>query len=151
MSLGLGLLVMCLAGAAGGAINAIVSANGFFLPQHTTKGGAPIWRPGFLGTLAVGGFAAGVNWGLYGPFTNYFVLGSGQSDTEVGLTLASVATAALVGFTGARWLTNEVDKKLLRAAASQATASAADPATAAVVATASPAAVLDAVSLLPKG
>ncbi|MDQ1262924.1 MAG: hypothetical protein QG575_2105, partial [Euryarchaeota archaeon] len=38
-------------------------------------------------------------------------------------SIASIAGAVLVGIGGARWLTNEVDKKLLRTAASTAAAS----------------------------
>lgn len=150
MSLFGGLLVMCIAGAIGGVVNAIVTDNGFILPRpNQTSGGARIWQPGFIGTVLVGAFAAGVNWGLYGPFTNDFIFGKDSSAATspseavtFGITLASVVTAALVGFAGARWLTNEVDKKLLRAAAGEAAGASADPAGAAALATATPASAL---------
>lgn len=143
MSLANGLLVMGVAGAIGGAVNAFVSSNGFLLPRRTSEGGARIWQPGFIGTFAVGAFAAAVNWGLYGPFTNYFVFGSGQSQTKVGLTLASVVTAALVGFAGGRWLTNEVDKKLWRAAATEISTKPSDASAPGQLATATPAGALE--------
>jgi hypothetical protein len=50
---------------------------------------------------------------------------------------------------GVRWLTNEVDKTLLTAAASRATASQADPVAARKIASASPAQVLNIVKNLP--
>jgi hypothetical protein len=50
--------------------------------------------------------------------------------------------AILVGVTGARWLTNEVDKKLLKAAASQAAGSTPSPAASRQTAMASPASAL---------
>jgi hypothetical protein len=141
---------MCVAGAIGGLINAIVTDNGFILPRpNKTSGGAQIWQPGFIGTILVGAFAAGVNWGLYGPFTNNFIFGKDATTTPsseavtFGFTLASVVTAALVGFAGARWLTNEVDKKLLRAAAGEAAGANADPSGAAALATATPASALE--------
>jgi hypothetical protein len=40
----------------------------------------------------------------------------------IGISLSSLAGAILVGVGGAKWLTNEVDKKLLRAAATEAAA-----------------------------
>lgn len=46
--------------------------------------------------------------------------------------------AVLVGIGGARWLTNEVDKSLLKAAATKAMAAEADPAIARQMALASP-------------
>lgn len=52
MSLAGGLLVMCLADLVGGAINALVTDNGFILPKPSkTTGGASIWQPEFLGTM----------------------------------------------------------------------------------------------------
>jgi hypothetical protein len=148
---------MCLAGLVGGAVNALVSDNGFILPKpSTTTGGANIWQPGFVGTMLVGAFAAGVNWGLYGPFTDSLLFGHDASatpssgDVHFGLTLASVVTAALVGFAGARWLTNEVDKKLLQAAAGEAAGANANPSAVPAIATATPAGALAAARALQR-
>jgi hypothetical protein len=72
--------------------------------------------------IFIGGIAAVVSWGLYGPFAETFIIG-GAIDPDagsIGLSLSSVIGGLLVGIGGARWLTNEVDKKLLRAAASMA-------------------------------
>jgi len=55
-------LLICLAGAAGGAVNAIISANGFVRP----KLGRSIMCPGFLANLLVGAFAAFASWASTG-------------------------------------------------------------------------------------
>ncbi|MGD2038161.1 MAG: hypothetical protein PVH28_09775 [Desulfobacterales bacterium] len=109
-------------GAVGGVVNALLSDNGFILPKKQAQNSTRIIRPGFLVNIFIGGIAALVSWGLYGPFAEVFIIG-GTIDPIVGstgLSLSSVIGALLVGVGGARWLTNEVDKKLLRAAASKA-------------------------------
>ena len=114
-------------GAVGGIVNALMTDNGFFMPRKEAQGNGSIIRPGFLVNIFVGGVAALVSWGLYGPFAAVFIIG-GTNDPGIeatGLSLSSVVGALLVGIGGARWLTNEVDKKLLRAAASKAAS--ADP------------------------
>lgn len=143
MKLGWALLWVSLAGGFGGLVNAMTSSNGFLLPRKTTQGGAPIWQAGAISTIVVGAFAAAVNWGLYGPFTDSVF---GEDAPKIALNLASVATAALIGYAGARWLTNEVDKKLLQAAAGQAAAAGADASAATQIATATPAGALDVAS-----
>ena len=50
-----------------------------------------------------------------------------QTVVSGGLTLSSLVGAVLVGTGGARWLTNEADKNLLRNAASKAAASLPSP------------------------
>jgi hypothetical protein len=109
-------------GAVGGVVNALLTDNGFILPKKEQQDNTKIIRPGFLVNIFIGGIAALVSWGLYGPFAAVFIIG-GTNDPAVGstgLSLSSVVGGLLVGVGGARWLTNEVDKKLLRAAASKA-------------------------------
>jgi hypothetical protein len=109
-------------GAVGGVVNALLSDNGFILPRKEEQNNTRIIRPGFLVNIFIGGIAALVSWGLYGPFAGVFIIG-GNIDPNAGITglsLSSVIGGLLVGVSGARWLTNEVDKKLLRAAASKA-------------------------------
>jgi hypothetical protein len=109
-------------GAVGGIVNALLSDNGFILPRKEEQNNTRIIRPGFLVNTFIGGIAALVSWGLYGPFSEVFIIGGtiGPSVGSTGLSLSSVIGGLLVGVGGARWLTNEVDKKLLRAAASRA-------------------------------
>jgi hypothetical protein len=109
-------------GAVGGVVNALLTDNGFILPKKEQQDNTKIIRPGFLVNIFIGGIAALVSWGLYGPFAAVFIIG-GANDPNLGntgLSLSSVVGGLLVGVGGARWLTNEVDKKLLRAAASKA-------------------------------
>jgi hypothetical protein len=121
------LLYVVLSGAVGGLINALMTDNGFLLPRkEKVDTGASIFRPGYLGNLLIGAVGAAISWGLYGPLANYVIAGTAEAlatntnlDT-IGLSLSSMVGAALVGIGGARWLTNEVDKSLLRAAASKA-------------------------------
>jgi hypothetical protein len=130
------------AGAVGGVVNALLTDNGFILPSSEPTDSTTILRPGILGNVLVGAIAATVSWGLYGPFANAVVAPSSQTPMST-LTLAALVGAILVGISGARWLTNEVDKKLLKATASAAAASAkAEPEAAVKIMTSSPAQAL---------
>jgi hypothetical protein len=126
-SIWLMLAYVFLAGAAGGVVNALLTDNGFLLPKsEQTSGGATLLRPGYLGNILIGGVASIVSWGLYGPLSAFYIAGTAEalkandSPERVGLSLASLVGAVLVGVGGARWLSSEVDKNLLRAAATQA-------------------------------
>jgi hypothetical protein len=144
MTLLLILVVVFVAGALGGIINALMSDNGFVLPRSADTTDGRIVRPGFIGNILIGGVAAVVSWGLYGPFAAYPLIGGTvpAGAEAVMLSLSAFVGAVLVGVGGARWLTNEVDKTMLRAAASQAAAGAADNDKAAKIMTASPAQAL---------
>lgn len=141
------LAIIAGAGAIGGLINALISDNGFLLPKREQADtNTTIIRPGWLGNVFVGAVAATISWGLYGSLAGKIIAGSGAGSGpagEQGITLSALVGAMLVGVGGARWLTNEVDKKLLRAAASVAAGS--DPAkkAASEIALASPANALN--------
>ncbi len=108
-------------------------------------GDTKIIRPGFLVNIFIGGIGALVTWGLYGPFAQVFIIG-GTNDPNIGttgLSLTSVVGGLLVGVGGARWLTNEVDKKLLRAAASKAASGQSNDQKAIRISAASPAEALN--------
>jgi hypothetical protein len=152
MSLWVMLLIICASGFVGGVVNALISDNGFLLARsQEVAPGQTIVRPGFLGTAFIGAIAAGVSWGLYGPFGGY-VFGSVPTDATSqppGLTLASLAGAVLVGIAGGRWLTNEVDKSLLRAAAAVAAGKQASAGQAVHIAMASPTSALQLAKAMP--
>ncbi len=140
-----------LAGAIGGVLNALMSDNGFVLPRSSETEDGKILRPGYLGNIFIGAIAAVISWGLYGPFADYPMLNGGKPPSDkLELTLAAFVGAILVGVGGARWLTNEVDKTLLRAAASQAAAGGANVDIAAKLSMASPARALELTSK-PRG
>src|SRR5262245_43605740 len=132
------------AGLLGGAVNALLSDNGFLLPKKEDNGGSTILRPGFLGNMLVGGVAAVISWGLYGPAADIPLILFGKTTTTPsgGLTVAGLVGAILVGVAGARWLTNEIDKKLLRGAAMHAAGANKDDALAMKLALAPPAEAL---------
>ncbi len=116
--------IIMLSGAIGGIVNALVSDNGFIKPSEENAGEVTIIRPGFAGNILLGAVAAFISWGLYGAFANTVLFGTtGLGADEVSVSISSIAGALLVGIGGARWLTNEVDKKLLRTAAATAAAS----------------------------
>lgn len=142
------LLIVFMAGLVGGTMNALISDNGFVLPKNTDG----ILRPGWLGNALIGGVAASISWGLYGPLAgvSIFAATGGASTPQGDLTLAAIGGAILVGIAGARWLTNEVDKTLLRAAGVEATKKQSSDSLVAAFAAGSPAAALQAAQSTPE-
>jgi hypothetical protein len=103
--------LICLAGAVGGAVNALISANGFVFPTVRRS----IWCPGFLANLLVGAFAAFASWAFYGSGAGVELAAkTAQERGVISLKFSALAGAFLVGVAGAKWITNEVDKKLLK-------------------------------------
>lgn len=139
-------------GALGGIINALISDNGFILWKMDRVNGTRIWRPGFIGNVAIGAAAAFVSWGLYGRWAGSPAVGTPAGSTSQPSwyeTLSALTGAFLVGVAGARVLTAEIDKKFLQLAAAQATAAASAPDQVATMATAAPAEVARAAADLP--
>jgi hypothetical protein len=111
------LMVVTGAGAAGGILNALVSGAGFILPHLAVVAGSNVLAPGFIGNVLAGAVAALLSFGLYGPFSTMSILGASQSPPSGSvvspqLTLAALAGAVLVGFSGGRWITAESDRQL---------------------------------------
>lgn len=107
------------AGALGGLVNALMADKIKLMPGSESVGDTHYYYPGLVGNLAVSGVAAVVSWGLYGPFASANIIGPATNQT-LSVTYAAFVGAILVGMAGARWLTNEVDKTMLRTAASLA-------------------------------
>ena len=112
-------VVIVIAGALGGVVNALMSDSGFILPGRYDEGGNKIWKPGALGNMLLGASAAFISWGLYGPFTT-FILMPPDLETEANLTLSTLVGAFLVGIGGSRIITSEVEKNVLSKTAVQA-------------------------------
>jgi hypothetical protein len=139
------IVTIAVAGAIGGIGNALISDNGFLFPKTDQVGGGGILRPGFLGNIAIGAMAAVISWALYGS------TGTKTLTDTVSPTVAALGGAMLIGVGGARWLTNEVDKSLLRTAAMNAAASPTPSLkVAAELASATPAAAAKLTAALPK-
>ncbi len=134
------LVIVCAAGAVGGLINGLLTSNGILLPGMQEVDQLRILRPGFLGNMVIGMVAAGISWGLYGPLSMMPIFSA--LPAAQGLTLSALVGAALVGIGGARWVTNEIDKKLLTVAASKAAAAQPAPEAAQEIVAASPAQAL---------
>ncbi len=142
--------IVLIAGAVGGAVNALMTDNGFLVPKmEKVDEKTSIFRPGYLGNILIGAVAAVVSWGLYGPLSPYYIIGTEQAlaanalPETVGLTLAALVGAIMIGIGGARWLTSEVDKNLLRATAAQAASSKPSAAASQQIAIATPAQALN--------
>jgi hypothetical protein len=102
-------LLITIAGAIGGVINALLTGNnGFVLPKVKRN----ILCPGFLSNVLVGAFSAFASWAFYGSGASVEL--AQITEQTISLRFSALAGAFLVGVGGARWLTNEVDKNLLK-------------------------------------
>jgi hypothetical protein len=137
-------MILTLAGGLGGVINALMTDNGFVFPKWEDANGNKIWRPGMLGNVIIGAVAAVISWGLYGPFADYVFIGAPTANPAIPyLTVSAFVGAILIGVGGARWLSNEVDKKLLKSAAVAAAAGNPAPGAAIAMMAATPAGALE--------
>ena len=108
-------LLITSAGAMGGIVNALLTDNGFILPRKVRH----ILCPGFLSNIFLGMFSAFSSWAFYGSGASV-ELGNISPRTGISLRFSALAGAFLVGVAGARWITNEVDKKLLKESVKEA-------------------------------
>jgi len=100
-------------GAGGGVLNALLTDNGFILPRRESG----IFCPGFLSNVLVGAFAAFASWAAYGSGAGVELArnaSAGSPRAEISLTFSALAGAFIVGVAGARWITSEADKRLLK-------------------------------------
>jgi membrane associated rhomboid family serine protease len=101
--------LITLAGAIGGVVNALLTDNGFVKPRVIHN----IWCPGAISNILIGAFSAFSSWAFYGSGASVELTQLNER-TAISLRFSALAGAFLVGVAGARWLTNEVDKRLLR-------------------------------------
>jgi hypothetical protein len=100
--------LISVSGSMGGVVNALLTDNGFILPTKVKD----IWCPGFISNVLIGTFSAFASWSFYGSGAGLDISSVGAR-TQISLTFSALAGAFMVGVAGARWITNEVDKKLL--------------------------------------
>lgn len=94
------------AGLVGGIVNAFLESEGFILPgTDALVNGRTIWRPGFVGNVAVGGIVALIMAGFYSP------LGAEDFLAPAHLDLRALAGALISGIGGARLLTQEINRR----------------------------------------
>jgi hypothetical protein len=101
--------LISISGSLGGVVNALLTDNGFILPSRVKE----IWCPGFISNVMIGTFSAFASWAFYGSGAGLDISGAGQR-TQISITFSALAGAFMVGVAGARWITNEVDKRLLK-------------------------------------
>jgi hypothetical protein len=102
-------LLISVAGAIGGIINALMTDNGFLLPRFVRG----IWCPGFISNVLIGALAAFTSWALYGSGSG-IDLANLPERAEISLRFSALAGAFFVGLGGAKWITAESDKQLLK-------------------------------------
>lgn len=98
------------AGCFGGLVNALLVGE-LHLPRLDRR--ARVRRPGWFGNVVVGGAAALVFWGLYGPMAGAQIIGDGPP-AHMALHVAELFGAMLSGIGGGRLLSSEVDRRVLR-------------------------------------
>jgi len=101
--------LITVAGGVGGVVNALLTDNGFILPRWVHR----VWCPGAISNVLIGAFSAFSSWAFYGSGASV-ELSQLAERTAISLRFSALAGAFLVGVAGARWLTNEVDKRLLK-------------------------------------
>jgi len=113
MHISIALLSLFVAGMVGGIANALVADRGLVLPSVVMIANQKVWRPGFIGNMIVGGVAALIVGGLYGPLS---AVEMGRDAGVMHVTFATIAGALVTGVGGARVISQEVDKRYDRAA-----------------------------------
>lgn len=116
------LLLIATAGAVGGILNAMMSDHSLAMPSYRS----PIWCPGIFGNLLIGACSAVISWSLYGAGAAV-QFSEINPRTRISFTFSALAGAAMVGVAGARWLSNESEKNLLRASVEKAIATSRPP------------------------
>lgn len=103
-------VLVCLSGAVGGFVNALLAGD-LHLP-HRAEGN--LYSPGWVGNVVVGSVAALVFWGLYGPMAKVAIIGGDASATAKAIfTVSEIAGSVVTGIGGGRILSSEVDKRAL--------------------------------------
>ena len=90
-------------------MNALITDNGFVLPRKHRG----VLCPGFISNVLVGAFAAFASWAFYGSGAG-IDLAQEAARVQISLRFSALAGAFLVGVAGAKWITNEADKRLLK-------------------------------------
>jgi hypothetical protein len=105
------IIALFIAGCLGGLTNAAIAGE-LRLPH--TEPEARVYKPGWVGNVLVGGVAALVFWGLYGPMASAVLIGPHEAGVVVAtLRVSELFAALLTGVGGGRLLTAEVDRLVL--------------------------------------
>lgn len=99
--------LICLFGGLGGVVNALLTDNGFALPRKESG----VWCPGAISNIIIGSLAAFSSWAFYGSGAEFAFT---DRSAAISLKFSVLAGAFLIGVAGAKWITAEVDKRLLK-------------------------------------
>ena len=121
------IIVVC--GAAGEFVNVFIGDSGLPLPKIENG----VFLPGFIGIVLIGMAAALGSWASMKGATLI-----GADARPLALSTMDIANSMLIGFGGVKWWKSEIEKDVLQRTAAVAAGKSADPAAAAVIATASP-------------
>ena len=119
-------------GAAGGLVNGLLSGKGLEMPGLRRAG------------------AALVTWGVYGPFASVDIFADAGKALSSGSTAGQLLGALGTGIGGARILSAEVDRRVLKVAASKAAGADGSDTAAQEIANASPSEALAIAEALPR-
>ena len=122
------IVLVLLAGAAGGFVNVFIGDSGLHKPQVEND----VFQPGFLGTILVGALAALGSWGAAKAMTIF------GAELPISFSTGDVANALLVGFGAAKWFKSETEKNVLQKTAALAAGKSADPYAAVTIASSTP-------------
>ena len=126
-------------------MNALTGGSGgtgrLIMPQVVQPQG--VFQLGFIGNIVLGAFGAVLTWGLYGPLKDSVMIGTRPAGgLPANLTVTALVGAALTGAAGAKVITSELDKYVLKKTAVTAAAGAGDPNLAVQIASSRPIAAL---------
>ena len=97
-------------GALGGIVSSLLGGTRNFWPCHDEE---DVWRLGWFGNTFIGGIAAVVIWGIYGPLASFDLVT--PDATSLHLTIAQMVTSLVIGAGGVRILTSLIREQILRA------------------------------------
>jgi HAMP domain-containing protein len=105
------------AGAVGGFVNAVIGGAGgtgrLLMPQVIQPQG--VFQLGFIGNVGLGAVGAVLTWGLYGPLKDSVMIGARAGvGIPANLTVTALVGAALTGAGGAKLITSQIEKDVLR-------------------------------------
>jgi len=107
------ILAVFVAGCVGGSIPLLTNRQRFGSRGLVyEKKACSTWFPGSLGHVLVGGVAAVVFWGLYGPLGEGAILGGDPNSTgDAKLSLANLMGSVVVGIGGPDWLQAQAERR----------------------------------------
>lgn len=104
------ILAVFAAGCMGGLANAAIAGE-LQLPHKDPE--AKVFRPGWIGNVVVGGLAALVFWGLYGPMSGVVLIGPRDPGAVTAvLRVSELFGSLLTGVGGGRLLSAAVDRRI---------------------------------------